>query len=180
MKINNQPLGVTMKGFVLAAAIVAMSTAPSFAGSHSQANSSSNSGASSGSYAGVSVTNNSATKLRTVGTAVAPGLIAGGLSCAGSASVAGGFMGGAFALGTTLMDKDCNTRENAKMLGVLGDRAMTMEILCDSPQIRAADARLGGGRCSQNRRTVRSVNAAGNARTYKNVSGRTIKQTPYP
>lgn len=159
---------------------------PAFAGSAgSSSNSNSNANSGSSSVAGVHIQNNSATKLKTVGTAVAPGLIAGGLSCAGSTSVAAGFMGGAFAFGTTMMDKDCNTRENSKMFGIMGDRPMAVEILCDSPQVLAADARLGGGRCIRNRSQPVGVIARMRAPARQqfvasNTGRRDIKKTPYP
>lgn len=55
-------------------------------------------------------------RLVTVGAAIAPSIYSNNV-CALSASAAGGFMGGAFALGFDRIDKDCNIRANASLLG---------------------------------------------------------------
>lgn len=124
-------------GFVLAATAVQAQTVVVGAGSNSQSNSQSQAGSNS------SVTIKNSRGYRQVGTAIAPGLIAGGITCQGSASIGAGGPGWGFAFGSTKLDRDCNTRENAKMIALMGERDAAREVMCNVPEVRAAMARVG-------------------------------------
>lgn len=76
--------------------------------------------------------------------AIAPGLIAGGLSCSGSASLGGSASGWGIALGITRKDEACNAREDAKYIhGVTGSVSAAKERLCAVKEIREAFLRAG-------------------------------------
>jgi hypothetical protein len=135
---------------VLAVFAALLMASPAFAGSRSHANANSNSGASSNS--GVSINNRG---YKGVGAAIPPGLVASGLSCSGSTSIGGGWLGGGISLGFTKKDRDCDTRENAKMIGLMHEMNVAYEIMCGIDEVRQADARIGRDRCVANRRGVR-------------------------
>lgn len=121
---------------VSAFAILALTSA-----SFAQSTAGSSAGATSGSSSSVAVNNKA---YRGTGTAIAPGLASSGISCLASASLGGGWMGGAAALGFTTGDKACNIREDARYInGVTGDRLAAKERLCDSDKIREAFLRAG-------------------------------------
>jgi hypothetical protein len=120
----------------------------------------SNSNSQAGSHSSVNIQNSRG--YRQVGTAIAPGLIAGGITCQGSASIGAGGPGWGFAFGSTKLDRDCNTRENAKMIALMGERDVAREVMCNVPEVRAAMARVGRP-------------CAGDAR----VAARNGKRSPY-
>jgi hypothetical protein len=142
-----------MVKYVLAVLVAAMMASPAFAGSRSHATA--NSGSSSGAYSNSgSYININSRGYRGTGTAIPPGLVASGLSCSGSVSAGAGFMGGALSFGFTHKDKDCDTRENAKMVGLLHEMNVAYEMMCGIDEVREADARSGRNRCVLNRRGV--------------------------
>lgn len=101
----------------------------------------SNSASQAGSYSSVNIKNGRG--YRSTGAAIAPGLIAGGITCQGSTSMGAGGPGWGFAFGSTKLDRDCNTRENAKMIALMGERDVAREVMCNVPEVRAAMARVG-------------------------------------
>lgn len=101
----------------------------------------SNSASQAGSVSSVNIKNSRG--YRSTGAAIAPGLIAGGITCQGSASIGAGGPGWGFAFGSTKLDRDCNTRENAKMIALMGERDAAREVMCNVPEVRAAMARVG-------------------------------------
>lgn len=101
----------------------------------------SNSASQAGSVSSVNIKNGRG--YRSTGAAIAPGLIAGGITCQGSASIGAGGPGWGFAFGSTKLDRDCNTRENAKMIALMGERDAAREVMCNVPEVRAAMARVG-------------------------------------
>lgn len=105
------------------------------------AGSESNSASQAGSVSSVNIKNGRGYK--STGAAIAPGLIAGGITCQGSASIGAGGPGWGFAFGSTKLDRDCNTRENAKMIALMGERDAAREVMCNVPEVRAAMARVG-------------------------------------
>ena len=133
-----------MKYIGIAAAIAALFMInPALAGSRSDANANSNS------QSGAQVNINSH-GYKGTGAAIAPGLIASGLSCSGSVSAGGGWMGGGFSLGFTRKDKDCDTRENAKIIAIMREGNTAFEMMCAIPEVREADRRSGRNRCVAN------------------------------
>lgn len=139
-----------------------------------------NSGAASqsGSYSNVSI--NHGNGYRQAPSAIAPGLIAGGLSCSGSASIGGSGAGWGLSLGITKEDAACNAREDAKYIhGVTGDQLAAKERLCEQPKIRQAFARAGrpcyGDRrpTQVSQRIVRTGTAS--MRSHKKTSGYAVK-----
>lgn len=77
------------------------------------------------------------------GTAIGPGLVASGLSCSGSSSVGVGGAGWGVSLGSTRMDRNCDIRENTKIISILGDPAAGKQLMCNIPEVREAYARVG-------------------------------------
>jgi hypothetical protein len=148
---------VTMAcALALAAQPVLAQTAVSGSSSNSTSGSSSQSGAGA-----QSIVISKGSKIpRGVGAAVAPGLTAGGLTCQGSASAAVGGQGFGIAFGMTRMDRDCNSRENAKTIYLMGFRGAGTETMCDIPQVRAAMARAGTP-CAADRARVVSNTSSG-------------------
>jgi hypothetical protein len=124
-------------GLLLAATAVQAQTVNVGANSGSESNSASQAGSVS------SVTIKNSRGYRQVGAAIAPGLIAGGITCQGSSSIGAGGPGWGFAFGSTKLDRDCNTRENAKMIALMGERDAAREVMCNVPEVRAAMARVG-------------------------------------
>ncbi len=79
-----------------------------------------------------------------VGMAVAPALTTTfSETCMGSTSAGAGFAGGAVSIGSTWEDEACIRRLDAREMKSLGDAELAREILCDSPQVRAAALRVG-------------------------------------
>lgn len=74
---------------------------------------------------------------RQVGAAIAPGLAVGAYSCSGSVSAGVGGSGFGIAFGSTVMDRDCNTRENAKVAQAFG-MDVARKVLCNIREIREA------------------------------------------
>lgn len=99
----------------------------------------------SGSAAGASVYMNSKS-YRGTGAAIAPGLAVSAFSCQGSVSGGAGGAGWGFSFGSTVMDKDCNTRENAKMAASAFGVGVGRAVLCEIDQIRRNAPQCGGGR----------------------------------
>lgn len=110
------------------------------------ANAGSSSNSSSGSIAGsnssVYIQGNKA--VRSTGAAFAPSLAIGGFSCQGSVSAGAGGAGWGVAFGTTVMDRDCNTRENAKVAAAAFGVGVGRLVLCNIDQIRAVAPACGG------------------------------------
>jgi len=95
---------------------------------------------------------------KTTGLASAPGLIASGLSCSGSASLGGAGAGWGISLGITKEDRACNAREDAKYIhGVTGDSLAAKERLCAQPEIRSAFLRAGHPCAADAQRVVRTT-----------------------
>jgi hypothetical protein len=123
-----------------------------FAGSASAqtANANANAGASSssGSFSssgsnGNSINIQSGKSYRGTGAAFAPSLAVGGFSCQGSVSGGAGGAGWGFSFGSTVMDRDCNTRENAKIAAQAFGIGVGRKVLCNIKQISDA----AGGAC---------------------------------
>lgn len=102
------------------------------------ANSGSQSGAVSVSGSNVSISGSRG--YRSTGAAIAPSLAIGGFSCQGSVSAGAGGAGWGVAFGTTVMDRDCNTRENAKVAAAAFGIGTGRLVLCNIEQIRAVAA----------------------------------------
>ncbi len=123
---------------VALAAVAALIATAAFAGDTTTSGSQSQAGA----YSGVNIKNGNGYKQAP--SAIAPGLIAGGLSCSGSASVGGSGGGWGLSFGITKEDAACNAREDAKYIhGVTGSQAAAKERLCEQKKIREAFARAG-------------------------------------
>lgn len=132
-------------------AIMSMAIAlPAYAGS--KANSNSQSGAQAIAVAGGS----GGKSYRGTGAAIGPGLVASGLSCSGSASVGLGGSGWGLSFGSTRMDRNCDIRENTKVISIMGDPAAGKQLMCNIPEVREAYAAVGRP-CRP--RAVRSANA---------------------
>jgi len=127
-----------MRKILLTAVAVLAMVGPTMAdGVTSTTNSDSSSGAQSSS--GIVMNSGKST-----GLASAPGLIASGLSCSGSASIGGAGAGWGLSFGITKEDRACNAREDAKYIhGVTGDMSAAKERLCQMPENRAAFLRAG-------------------------------------
>lgn len=121
-----------MKSVIVMLASLAMA-APAFAGDNINGNLSQ-----SGSQAGASVNIQNGKSYRSTGAAIAPGLAVGAYSCQGSVSGGAGGAGWGFSFGSTVMDRDCNTRENAKVAGAAFGMNVARTVLCNIEQIRAA------------------------------------------
>jgi hypothetical protein len=75
-------------------------------------------------------------RLITTGTAIAPSIYSNNV-CALSASAAGGFLGGAFALGFDRVDKGCDARAFASLLGHFAEINSIAATHAADPQVRA-------------------------------------------
>lgn len=96
-------------------------------------------GALSQSGSSSSVNINGGKSYRGVGAAIAPGLAVGAYSCSGSVSAGVGGSGFGIAFGSTVMDRDCNKRENAKLADVAFGRATARRVLCGIRDIAEAE-----------------------------------------
>jgi hypothetical protein len=85
---------------------------------------------------------------RGTGAAIAPGLAVSAFSCQGSVSAGAGGAGWGVAFGSTVMDKDCNTRENAKTAAAAFGVGAGRNVLCEIEQIRRNVPYCGGGRAA--------------------------------
>jgi len=84
------------------------------------------------------------TTVRTVPTAIAPGLAAAGIeTCLGSVSVGGSFVGGGFSFGSTVKDDDCNRRLYARQLYNMGFKNAAAVLQCITPEVNYAMAVAG-------------------------------------
>lgn len=82
--------------------------------------------------------------VRSVPSAIAPGLAAAGIeTCLGSVSGGGSFVGGGFSFGGTVKDDDCNRRLYARQLYNMGFRQAAAIIQCISPEVNYAMAAAG-------------------------------------
>lgn len=82
--------------------------------------------------------------VRSVPSAIAPGLAAAGIeTCLGSVSGGGSFVGGGFSFGSTVKDDDCNRRLYARQLYNMGFRQAAAIIQCISPEVNYAMAAAG-------------------------------------
>jgi len=167
----------------------ANSSSNSAAGAASESNSvaaslsgTSNSGNSS---QGQSITLNSTVPRNTISTinstiknvpnVYAPGLAAAGSEvCLGSLSVGGSGAGFGLTFGTTLKDKECTLRLNAKTLAILGYREAARETMCLDPDVRTAMA-AAGTPCNSDRAAV--VNARAQAAYSQNVAPAAVPAT---
>jgi hypothetical protein len=175
-------------GWLAAVAVVASATASiaqsslpngvtaqtaNVANSKSMANSTSGAIAGAGAYSGGSASGASGGTINTVSQGAdlsrnvpnvySPALAAAGYEvCLGSMSAGGSGGGFGFSLASTMEDKACQARLNAKTLATLGYAAAAREVMCQDPNIRTAminagtpcapDARVaraGGGACRQ-------------------------------
>ena len=112
----------------------------------SQSQSVSQSAANSNSSGSNNNTNYNQQKLQAPGIG-GPGLAAGGNACLGSISGGVSGAGFGFVFGTTTEDKQCNLRENAKVLRSFGQKRAAVEILCKNNE-RAEALAVGGYRCT--------------------------------
>lgn len=81
---------------------------------------------------------------RSVGMAVAPALTTTfSETCMGSTSAGAGFAGGAVSIGSTWEDEACIRRLDAREVKSMGDSETAKEIMCGSPEVRAAFKRVG-------------------------------------
>lgn len=96
----------------------------------------------SGSASSSSVNISGGKSYRQVGAAIAPGLAVGAYSCSGSVSAGVGGSGFGIAFGSTVMDRDCNTRENAKVAQAFG-MDVARKVLCNIREIRDAAPQCG-------------------------------------
>lgn len=119
-----------------------ISNSQAISGSQSISNSTANSN-SSGSN---NNTNYNQQKLQAPGIG-GPGLAASGNACLGSVSGGVSGAGFGFVFGTTTEDKQCNLRENAKVLRSFGQKRAAVEILCKNTEMAEALA-VGGYRCT--------------------------------
>lgn len=84
------------------------------------------------------------TSVRSVPSAISPGLAAAGIeTCLGSASAGGSFLGGGFSFGSTTKDDDCNRRLYARQLYNMGFKGAAAVIQCLSPEVAYAMAVAG-------------------------------------
>jgi hypothetical protein len=75
--------------------------------------------------------------LRNAPATFAPGLTAAGLeTCLGSVSGGGSFMGGGFSFGTTVPDRGCSARLDARTLWSMGLKKASVARLCLTPEIQ--------------------------------------------
>ncbi|MDX0230336.1 hypothetical protein GOC14_07210 [Sinorhizobium meliloti] len=131
-----------MKTLIAAMTAASFALLPGLASAQTaNANAGSNSLSQSGSSSSVNIQNSRGH--RAVGAAFPPGLVAGGLTCQGSASFGAGGPGWGVALGSTRMDRDCNLRESAKTIYLMGERAAAREVLCNIREVRNALASVG-------------------------------------
>lgn len=109
----------------------------------------------SGAYSGVNIQQQAGK--RAASSAIAPGLIAGGITCTGSISMGGAAAGWGTSFGMTFPDRACNTREDAKyMLLISNNKLAAKERLCDNNRIRSAYA-AAGDPCIRDRGRVQRV-----------------------
>jgi len=146
-----------MKTCMLTIIALGLIMTPAMARDRSGSSSSSTSGAGAASLANVAITNNGAKSVRTTGAAVAPGLASSGISCSNSGSMGAGWMGGALALGLPIKDRECDTRENAKVMGIIAGRPAAKETMCDIPKLAAVFARIGQPCVNASRSETRAV-----------------------
>jgi hypothetical protein len=82
--------------------------------------------------------------IRSVPTAISPGLAAAGIeTCLGSVSVGASFVGGGFSFGSTVKDDDCNRRLYARQLYNMGFKAAAAVLQCITPEVNYAMAVAG-------------------------------------
>lgn len=131
---------------LIASSFIAGSAAAQTANAGASSGSQSQSGSIAGSQAsGNSINIQSGRSYRNTGAAFAPSLAVGGFSCQGSVSAGAGGAGWGVAFGTTVMDRDCNTRENAKVAAAAFGIGVGRSVLCYIDQIRAVAPQCGGG-----------------------------------
>lgn len=140
---------------------------PAFA---QQAGSNSNSNSGAMSQSGVNIRYGNGHKQ--VGAAIAPGLAVGGITCQGSVSAGAGGSGWGLAFGMTKMDRDCNLRENARIVGLMGEVPAAREIMCNVPEVRRAFATVGRPCAVDRRRAI----ATGSIRKTKAMHTSSIKR----
>lgn len=94
---------------------------------------------------GGSITQNSNTKLNeAIPNVYAPALAAAGYEvCLGSMSAGASASGFGFSVGSTLEDKSCQARLNAKTLATLGYAAAAREVMCQDPNVQLAMRNAG-------------------------------------
>lgn len=128
-----------MKKIFVAACVLLSSVSMALAGDNSSVGVGQ---AQSGSSSSVNI--NGGKNYRQVGAAIAPGLAVGAYSCSGSVSAGVGGSGFGVAFGSTVMDRDCNTRENAKVAQAFG-MDVARRVLCNIKEIREAAPQCQAG-----------------------------------
>jgi hypothetical protein len=144
---------------------------------YSQDASNSNSSSGAMSQSGVNIRYGNGHKQ--VGAAIAPGLAVGGISCQGSVAAGAGGSGWGLSFGMTKMDRDCNLRENARIVGLMGEVPAAREIMCNVPEVRAAFATVGRPCAADRRRaiatgSIRKAKATGSIRRTAVVQRRDV------
>jgi len=98
-------------------------------------------GAAAGSKSAVNINSNAQPidMSRAIGQAYAPALTSSSfITCLGSVSAGAGFMGGAFSIGSTYKDTECNLRQYALLLTTMGDAQAAKAVLCSDEVIAKA------------------------------------------
>jgi hypothetical protein len=130
-----------MTKLFLAFLITLVTTGVAMAGTTASSNSGAVAGAAAGSQSGVSIQSNSppVDMSRAIGQAYAPALTSSSfIACLGSVSAGAGFMGGSFAIGSTMMDEPCNLRQYALLLTTMGDAQAAKAVLCSDETVAKA------------------------------------------
>ena len=142
--------GVTVNNNTSSSISSNTNTANSNSSSATSSKAISNTNSAAGAYAGTgnSMQTNSVVQgtdlSRAVPTVYAPALAAAGYEvCLGSMSGGGSGGGFGFSVATTLEDRSCQSRLNAKTLATLGYAAAAREVMCQDPNIRSAMANAG-------------------------------------
>jgi hypothetical protein len=122
---------------------VAQADTAAVAGSQSGSLAGAQAGSQAGSNSGVTLNQTSISPpvnlSHAVGAAYAPALtttLTG--TCMGSTSAGAGFAGGAFSIGSTWQDDNCNLRQYANALVAIGDLPAARAVLCQSDEVRQA------------------------------------------
>jgi hypothetical protein len=125
----------------LAFLIALVTTSVAMAGTTASSDSNAVAGAAAGSQSGVSIKSNAppVDMSRAIGQAYAPALTSSSfITCLGSMSAGAGFMGGAFSIGSTYKDSECNLRQYALLLTTMGDAQAAKAVLCSDETVAKA------------------------------------------
>jgi hypothetical protein len=124
---------VTMTKLFIAFLVSLVFSSVAMAGTTASSDSGAVAGAAAGSQSGVSIQSNAppVDMSRAIGQAYAPALTSSSfITCLGSMSAGAGFMGGAFSIGSTYKDSECNLRQYALLLTTMGDAQVAKAVLC--------------------------------------------------